>query len=113
MPLRINELTADSIEDATAYWLYSDDGGWQQWRLIQGSQVVSPNGEVLRMMFELEGDSFELALLQKGPRIHAKFDDRENPQHELLTRVFEAADEALVLFVYKDETVFVHLELAA
>ena len=113
MTLRITELAAGSIEDAIAYWLYSEDDGWQRWRLVPGSQVVAPNGQILRMKFELEGDSFELALIQRGPRLVAKFDDCENPEQELPTRVFESVDEAIVMFVHKDETVFVHLELAA
>ena len=102
MPLRIGELVADSIED----------GGWERWSLVPGSQTLSPDGQAVRLRFELEGESFELALIQRESRLFAKFDNRENPEQELPARAFEAADEVIVMFVHKDETVFVHLELA-
>ena len=113
MPFRISELTADSVEAATAYWLYSEDEGWEQWRLVAGSQVLSPNGQVLRMKFELEGETFELALMQRGPQLGVKFDDRANPERELPARVFESPDGAIITFLHKNETIFVYLELAA
>ena len=27
----------ESIADATAYWLYTEDEGWERWRLVPGS----------------------------------------------------------------------------
>ncbi len=113
MALRIPDLTPDSIEDALAYWLYAEDEGWECWRLVPGSPTLSPNGFVLRMAFELEGDGFELVLIQRDSRIFAKFDDREHPEQELPARCFGGPDESIVMFVHKDETVFVHLELAS
>jgi hypothetical protein len=112
MAFRIDELTDDSIEDAVAYWLYSEDDGWERWRLVPGSQVLSPGHQTLRVELQLEDETFELALIQRGPRLAVKFDDREDPDQELPARLFEAPDETIITFVYKDETVFLHLELA-
>ncbi len=112
MSLRISDLTAESIEDATAYWLYSEDEGWERWRLVPGSPVISPNRQVLRLAFALDGDTFELALVQRQSRFFAKYDDHEDPEQEFPARIFESQHEAIVTFVHKDQTVFLHLELA-
>ncbi len=112
MPLHIPDLERDSVEDAVAYWLYSEDEGWERWRLVPDSPTLSPNGQVLRLAFELDGDRFELALIQRPAGLFAKFDEREHPDRELPARCFDAPDESLVMFVHGDETVFVHLELA-
>ena len=112
MPLDISDLSAESIEDAAAYWLFSEDQTWERWRLVPGSVAVSPSGTVLRLSFELEGDSFELAVIQRGPRVLVKYDDHEDPEQQLAARLFLADDEAILSFVHKDQTVFVHLELA-
>ncbi len=111
MSLRIDELGEESIEDAVAYWLFSEDEGWERWRLVPGSAAVSPNGQVLRLTFELEDETFQLALVQRGDDLFVKYDDHDEPERELPARVFTAPDEALVCFVHKDQTVFVHLEL--
>lgn len=112
MPFSINTLTEDSIEDAVAYWLYTEDAAWQRWRLVAGSPVFSPNGHTLRMRFELESEIFELAIIQRDLQLAVKFDDRDKPAQELPARAFESSDEAIITFVNKDEIVFVHLELA-
>ena len=112
MPFDISELDAESIEDAVAYWLYSEDEGWERWRLVPRSAALSPNGRVLRLSLELEGDTFDLALIQRESRLFVKHDDHEDPEQELPARVFQAEDEVLVAFVHKDQTVFLHLELA-
>jgi hypothetical protein len=111
MSLDLYGLTPESIADATAYWLYAEDEGWERWRLVPGSPLLSPNGRVLRLAFELEGDRFELALVQKESRLFAKFDQRESPEQELPASAFEAADGLIVQFAGKDEIVFVQLEL--
>ena len=43
----------------------------------------------------------------------AKYDAHEDPEQEFPARVFASHDEAMITFVHKDQTVFVHLELAA
>ncbi len=113
MSLRISELTAESIEDAVAYWLYSEDEGWERWRLVPGSPAISPNRQVLRLTFALDGDTFELALVEHQSRLFVKYDDHEEPGKEFPARIFESHDEAIVTFVHKEQTVFLHLELAA
>lgn len=113
VPLCIGDLTPDSIEDAVAYWLYAEDEGWELWRLVPGSPTLSPNGQALRLGFELEGDRFELVLIERGPRLFAKFDDREDPEQELPARAFDSSGELVVTFTDKDQTVFVLLELTA
>ena len=112
MAFRIAELTPEAIEDAALYWLYTEDEGWERWRLVPGSTTVSPNGRVLRLGFELEGDRFELALVQREERLHVRYDDHDEPEQELPARLFEADDGVIVRFVHKDQTVFVHLEVA-
>ena len=111
MPFSIGDLSAESIEDATAYWLYAEDEAWERWSLVPGSPIVSPNGRVLRMAFGMEGDRFELALVQRDDGLYVKFDEREDPEQELATRVFEASDEVIVVFEDPEETVFIHLEI--
>ncbi len=112
MTFRIADLTPDAVEDAVAYWLYTEDEGWERWRLVPGSPAVSPNGQVLRLAFELEGDRFELALVQREARVAVRYDDHDDPEQELPARLFAADDEVIVRFVHKDQTVFVHLEVA-
>jgi hypothetical protein len=113
MSFRISDLTAEAIEDAVAYWLYSEDEGWERWRLVPGSPAISASRHVLRLAFELEGDRLELALVQRESRFFAKYDDHEDPEQEFPARIFVSPDEAMVTFVHKDQTVFVHLELDA
>ena len=112
MPFRISDLAAESIEDATAYWLFSEDEGWDRWRLVSGSPAISPNRQVLRLAFESDGETFELVLVQRQSGLFARYDDHEDPGQEFLVRAFESDGEALLAFVHKDQTVFVHLELA-
>lgn len=112
VPFRIHELTRESIEDATAYWLYFDGEAWEPWRLVPDSPTVSPNGRALRLTLELEGDRFELALLQKESGLVAKFDDRDDPEEELPARVFESDGDVVVTFETDEERVFIVLELA-
>ena len=112
MPLEISDLKEESIEDAVAYWLFSEDEGWERWRLVPRSPAISPNGQVLRLSFELDGETFDLALIQRESRLFAKYDDHEDPGQEFPARLFESEDEALVTFVHKDQTVFIHLELS-
>jgi hypothetical protein len=112
MPFCISDLTAESIEDATAYWLFSEDEGWDRWRLVPGSPAISPNRQVLRLAFEADGETFELVLAQRQSRLFARYDDHEDPEQEFLVREFESDGEVLLVFVHKDQTVFVHLELA-
>ncbi len=111
--LGFGDLTAESIEDAAAYWLYSGDDAWERWRLASGSVAISPNGQVLRLSFELDGDTFDLAVIQRDSQVVVKYDDHDDPEQELPARLFESDDEAIVTFVHKDQIVFVHLELAA
>lgn len=113
MSFRISDLTPESIEDAVAYWLYSEDEGWERWRLVPGSPAIPPSREVLRLAFELDGDTFELALIQRQSRFFAKYDDHEDPEQEFPARIFVSHDEVVASFAHKDQTVFVHLELAA
>ncbi|MDJ0848858.1 MAG: hypothetical protein QNK04_10810 [Myxococcota bacterium] len=112
MALHIPDLTRDSIEDAAAYWLYAEDEAWERWRLVPDSQTLSPDGRALRLAFELDGDGFELVLIQRGAEIFVKFDDRLEPEQEIRVRCFDGDDESIVMFDHGDETVFVHLELA-
>ena len=111
MPFRIRDLTPESIEDALAYWLYSEDAGWERWRLVPGSAVVSASGEILRLTFELDGDSFDWVLLERESRFFARYDEHDEPEREFPARIFEGQDEAIILFVHEDQTIFVHLEL--
>lgn len=111
MAFDLRALEPDAIEDAVAYWLYPDEG-WERWRLVPGSPVRSPDGRVLRLGFDLDGDRFELALVQQGERLSAKFDARDDPDREIPARAFESDGDVLVAFTEKDETVFVTLELA-
>lgn len=113
MPFRISDLSAGAIEDAVAYWLYSEDEGWELWRLVPGSAAISPVHQVLRLTFELDGESFDWALIQREGRFFAKYDDHDDPEQEFPARIFASQDEVMVTFVHKDQTVFVHLELAA
>lgn len=113
VPFRINELTEDAIEDVVAYWLYFEGEEWELWRLVPGSQTLSPGGRVLRVALELEGERFELALIEAGSRLTVKFDDREDPEQEIPAHAFESDGDVLVAFETDSERVFVLLELAA
>ena len=114
MPAMPTEATPYQISyEADTPGSFPEDEGWERWRLVPGSQVLSPSGQVLRIEFELEGETFELAVMQRGSQLSVKFDDRENPEQELLARVFESPDGAIITFRHKDETIFVHLELAS
>lgn len=101
----------ESIADATAYWLYTEDEGWERWRLVPASPTLSPNGQVLRLQLEFEGDRFELVLIERESRLLVKFDQRDEPEQELAAEAFRSADDWIVRFAHKDETVFLQLEL--
>ena len=75
--------------------------------------MISPSHSILRLTSELDGDTFEWALVQRESRFFARYDDHDDPEQEFPARVFGSQDEAMVTFVHKDQTVFVHLELAA
>ena len=111
MPFHVADLTPESIEDAFAWWLYAEDEAWERWRLVPGSAVVSPNGRVLRLSFELDDDRFDWALVEREEGFFVRHDDHEAPEQELPARIFEGDEELIVRFEHDDQTVFVHLEL--
>ena len=111
MPFRIRDLTPDSIADAHAFWLYGEDEAWERWRLVPESAVVSPNGNALRLTFELDGDVFDWALVEREGNFLARHDDHAEPAQELPARVYAGDDEVIVRFEHDDQIVFVELEL--
>ena len=112
MPFHIRDLSPDGIEDATALWLYAEDEGWERWRLVEGSAVIAPSGEALRLTFELDGDVFDWALVEREGAFFSRYDDHDTPEQLFPARVFTGDEELIVRFEHADQTVLVHLELA-
>ena len=97
-----------AIEDATAYWLYPDDGSYEEWQL-DGEPTVSPDGHSARLRFRLEDDRFELVVQSRDGRTLVKHADRDDPSEAIPALLLRADDECVVLFRDADHTVFVHL----
>lgn len=80
---------------------------------MPGSPRIASARQVLRLAFELEGETFDWALVQRDSRFLAKYDQHDDPEQEFPARVFTSQGEAIITFVHKDQTIFVHLEPAA
>ncbi len=104
-------LEADAIADAVAYWLYPEEDGWEYWTLVPESPRVALSGNALRLAFELEDESFELALVRRGAAWFARYDGGDDPGQELPARAYRGEDELLFHFDHLDESVFVRVEL--
>jgi len=99
------------IEDATAYWLYREDGSFEEWPLAD-EPVVSPDGNGVRLRFRLEDDSFQLIVRQSDGGVSVRHDGSDDPTASIPALLTRSDDQCIILFREADQMIFLHLFLS-